>query len=441
MATKAPIHTETSSERDRLLVEIQNRVLWLAMQMVHYANNVRENPGGLKVGGHQASSSSVVTVMTSLYFDFMRAGDRISVKPHASPVYHAIQYLLGNLDQEYLKTLRAFHGLQAYPSRTKDPDPVDSPPAPSASGRWRPTSPLSWTSTPVRTSTREAAGPTLPQPAGRRRARRGGRLEAIAEPSMTDVKNVLWVVDLNRQSLDRVIPGDRVQAWRQMFVANGWQVIDAKYGKRLQAAYAEPNGELLRLAIDEMPNEVYQRLLRVPQATLREWLPRTSRYTEELAKFISRWSDEELQQLIRNLGGHDFAMLREALSRRRWKKGPTSIFAYTLKGWMLPPSETRRTTRSPSRNSRWSSCGPSWASTKTTSGQPLSPTAPPAAVQRDEVQAPVSGQSESRHREYLHPQRLRPRLPGLNVDPADIRPGAHRRVPQPARRGRADRDG
>ena len=337
MATKAPIHTETSSERDRLLVEIQNRVLWLAMQMVHYANNVRENPGGLKVGGHQASSSSVVTVMTSLYFDFMRAGDRISVKPHASPVYHAIQYLLGNLDQEYLKTLRAFHGLQAYPSRTKDPDPVDFSTGSVGLGAVAPNfAALVDEYAGTHLYSRSGPGRRYLSLLGDAELDEGAVWEAIAEPSMTDVKNVLWVVDLNRQSLDRVIPGIRVQAWRQMFVANGWRVIDAKYGKRLQAAYAEPNGELLRLAIDEMPNEVYQRLLRVPQATLREWLPRTSRYPEELAKFISRWSDEELQQLIRNLGGHDFAMLREALSQAALEEGPHVIFAYTLKGWMLP---------------------------------------------------------------------------------------------------------
>lgn len=337
MATMASAQTETSDERDQLLVEIQDRVLWLAMQMVHYANNVRENPGGLKVGGHQASSSSVVTVLTSLYFDFMRAGDRISVKPHASPVYHAIQYLLGNLDQEYLKTLRAFHGLQAYPSRTKDPDPVDFSTGSVGLGAVAPNFAAlvdEYASTHLysRTGTTKRYISLL----GDAELDEGAVWEAIAEPSMTDVKNLLWVVDLNRQSLDRVIPGIRVQAWREMFAANGWTVIDAKYGKRLQAAYAEPNGELLRLAIDEMPNELYQRLLRVPQMTVREWLPRTSRYPEDLARFISQWSDEELQQLIRNLGGHDFAMLREALSQAALEQGPHVVFAYTLKGWMLP---------------------------------------------------------------------------------------------------------
>ena len=123
--TQPPQADAPLEDRDAVLCEIQDRVLWLSMQMVHYANHERENLDGAKVGGHQASCSSVSTVMTSLYFDFMQPGDRISVKPHASPVFHAIQYLLGNLDQGYLKKLRAFHGLQAYPSQTKDPDDVD----------------------------------------------------------------------------------------------------------------------------------------------------------------------------------------------------------------------------------------------------------------------------------------------------------------------------
>ena len=84
MATAIREQTDPYLDRDTILRQIQDRVLWLSMQMVHYANNVRHSPDG-KVGGHQASSASVVTIMTSLYFDYMRGGDRISVKPHASP--------------------------------------------------------------------------------------------------------------------------------------------------------------------------------------------------------------------------------------------------------------------------------------------------------------------------------------------------------------------
>ncbi len=326
-----------SPEPDAILGEIQERVLWLSMQMIYYANEVRPSLDGGKVGGHQASSASVVTVLTSLYFDFMQAGDRISVKPHASSVYHAIQYLLGNLDERYLKTLRAFHGLQAYPSRTKDPDGVDFSTGSVGLGAVAPNF-AALVHDYVATHPYSGLGP------GRRyislvgdaELDEGSVWEAIAEPSMQGQRNVLWVVDLNRQSLDRVIPGIRVRAWREMFAANGWRVVDAKYGKRLQAAFAQPNGELLRTCIDEMPNEVYQRMLRVSPATLREWLPRTSRYPRDMERFVSRWSDQELQDLIRNLGGHDFAMLREALAQTDVSEGPSVVFAYTLKGWRLP---------------------------------------------------------------------------------------------------------
>ena len=337
MATRVPTQVEAASDRDAVLTEIQNRALWLSVQMVHYANDVRVAPDGAKVGGHQASSASVATLMTSLYFDFMRAGDKISVKPHASPFFHAIQFLLGNLEPHYLKTLRGFHGLQAYPSRTKDPDQVDFSTGSVGLGAVAPNF-AALVDEYTRTHLDASPGPSSRyiSVVGDAELDEGSVWEAIAEPAMAGLPNILWVVDLNRQSLDRIIPGIRVQAWRQMFRANGWRVVDAKYGKRLQAAFALPNGELLRDAIDEMSNEVYQRLLRVPPATLREWLPRTSRHPADMEKFIAQWDDVELQRLFRNLGGHDFAMLREAFAETDLSEGPSVVFAYTLKGWMLP---------------------------------------------------------------------------------------------------------
>ena len=292
---------------------------------------------GGKVGGHQASSASVATIMTSLYFDFMRAGDRISVKPHAAPVYHAIQYLLDNLDASYLPMLRQYHGLQAYPSRTKDPDDVDFSTGSVGLGPVAPNfAALVDKYNKAHLFTHSRIDHRYIAIVGDAELDEGSVWEAIAEPEMQGIGNLLWVVDLNRQSLDRVIPGIRVRAWREMFYANGWNVIDAKYGKKLQAKFTEPNGELLRLAIDEMPNEVYQRLLRVPPQRLREWLPRTSRYPRDMARLVARWDDDDLQESFRNLGGHDFAELRDAFSQVDFNSGPNIVFAYTLKGWRLP---------------------------------------------------------------------------------------------------------
>jgi len=105
------------------LEEIERRVLWLSVRMIDYAN--RRGETEIKVGGHQASSASMVSIMTALWFGHIGGEDKVAVKPHASPLYHSIKYLTGELDRSYLTRLRDFGGLQSYPSRTKDPDVAD----------------------------------------------------------------------------------------------------------------------------------------------------------------------------------------------------------------------------------------------------------------------------------------------------------------------------
>src|SRR5271165_3842277 len=112
-------------ERLELLSALAKKVLWLSSWTIHHANHIRPNADGLKVGGHQASSASLSTIMTALYFAVLRPEDRVAVKPHASPNFHAIQYLLGNQSRAMLENFRGFKGAQSYPSRTKDVDDVD----------------------------------------------------------------------------------------------------------------------------------------------------------------------------------------------------------------------------------------------------------------------------------------------------------------------------
>ncbi|MCO6459452.1 MAG: hypothetical protein J5I93_29420, partial [Pirellulaceae bacterium] len=326
-----------ASDRLELLDQIQRRVLWLATQQVHHANCVRPKTVPMKVGGHQASCASIVTIMTTLYFSFLRAGDLLSVKPHGSPVFHALEYLLGNLDAGYLERLRELGGLQAYPSRTKDPDQVDFSTGSVGLGAVAPNF-AALVHTYLRTHQFDpaSAGRRFVSLVGDAELDEGSVWEAIAEPTMAGLRDVVWIVDLNRQSLDRVIPGIRVRCWREMFAANGWEVIDAKYGRLLRAAFDEPDGELLRICVDELSNEAYQRLLRSPPDQLREWLPRKSRYPNELRRLLDRWDDNQLHELFWNLGGHDIPTLEAALAKTSRAAGPSVIFAYTLKGWKLP---------------------------------------------------------------------------------------------------------
>ena len=272
-ASAVPLHEVTESTGvqpdSKLLEDIAQRVLWLSTRIVDAANHDRATGDGVKVGGHQASSASLVTAMTALYFAHLDAPDRISVKPHASPVLHAINYLLGNLDRSYLPTLRAFGGLQSYPSRTKDPDPVDFSTGSVGLG---PAAPLF-----AAVARRYVDAHFGARPASRFIALLGdaeldeGNIwEAIADPATQGLGNVMWIVDFNRQSLDRVVPGIRIQQWRSQFQAAGWHVVEVKYGPRLTAAYAQPGGAALEAWIDAMPNERYQSLFGLDLAGVRE---------------------------------------------------------------------------------------------------------------------------------------------------------------------------
>ena len=323
--------TELKSETGSMdaLAEIERQVLWLSTAIIHHANRVRPNPGGLKVGGHQASSASMVSIMTSLWFRHLRAEDRVSVKPHASPVLHAINYLLGDLDESYLPTLRAYHGLQSYPSRVKDPDPVDYSTGSVGIGA---TAPI-WGAMARRYLSRYLDAGTGRQYSllGDAELDEGAVWEAIVDPGVADLGEVVWVVDVNRQSLDRVVPLIAADRLRGMFTAAGWQVITLKYGRLLQELFTRPGGVALRRRIDAMPNPEYQRLLRCPPDELRRRLPDGD---EPLARLVADLDDSALAAAIRNLGGHDLAALDEAY-RAIDDSRPTIILAYTIKGYGL----------------------------------------------------------------------------------------------------------
>jgi pyruvate dehydrogenase E1 component len=328
-----------------VLGSIQRRVLWLATRMIHEANHVRVTADGTKVGGHQASSASVVSILTALYFGgWLRAGDRVSIKPHASPVFHAIQYLLGNLDRRYLLTLREFGGLQAYPSRTKDPDPVDFSTGSVGLGAAAPLFAAladRYAATHFRSREQAHERRRFVALVGDAELDEGNVWEAIGDETIrgTRLGNVLWIVDLNRQSLDRVIPGIKVQEMEALFEGIGWHVLEAKYGSRLQAVYALPGGAALRMSIDNMPNEEYQELVRLPGAEARARLLSSAptRSHKDLTRCLADIPDDDLPSLLGDLGGHDLRELLEAFKAADAESGrPTVLFAYTMKGWGLP---------------------------------------------------------------------------------------------------------
>jgi pyruvate dehydrogenase E1 component len=330
--TDAVLPAAAAGRPDRaLLRDIEQRVLWLATSIVHAANARRPNDSGVKVGGHQASSASLVSVMTALWFDGLTAADRVSVKPHASPVLHAINHLLGELGASYLPRLREFGGLQPYPSRTKDPDPVDYSTGSVGIGATAPV----WGAIARRYTSAhfdQAPGGRQISLLGDAELDEGAIWECVADPQVQQLGEVLWIVDLNRQSLDRVVPDIATGRWEGMFAAAGWQVLEVKYGRRLQALFDRPDGGALRTRIDGMSNEEYQSLLRAPASALRQ---RLTGDRPEVAAALQNLSDEAIFEVLRDLGGHDLDELA-AVFRAVDNTRPTVLFAYTVKGWGLP---------------------------------------------------------------------------------------------------------
>jgi pyruvate dehydrogenase E1 component len=327
----------SAAERRRMLAAVERKLLWLASWTIHNANHLRPSRDKLKVGGHQASCASVATIMTALFFDVLRPGDRIAVKPHASPIMHAAHYLLGQQRCEALESFRALGGAQSYPSRTKDKGPVDFSTGSVGLGAAM-TLFASLTQDYVRL---HGLVPTDRKPGrmvaivGDAELDEGNVFEALLEGWKYDVRNLWWVIDYNRQSLDRVVPEKLFAKIEQFFGAVGWTVVTIKYGKKLEAAFAEPGGEVLRRWIDDCPNDLYAALTFKGGAAWRSHLESDLGANRFVRALLESHDDEALAGLMTNLGGHDIDAVLEAFKGVQDDR-PHCFIAYTVKGWGLP---------------------------------------------------------------------------------------------------------
>ncbi len=320
-----------------MLRALERKVLWLATWTIHHANHVRENRDGLKVGGHQASCASAATVMTALYFHALRPEDRLAVKPHAAPIFHAVQYLLGRQSREALEHFRALGGAQAYPSRTKDKTPVDFSTGSVGLGVGH-TLFASLVQDYVRLHglMPEGARPgRMIALMGDAELDEGNVFEALLEGWKHDVRNLWWIIDYNRQSLDGVVNDHLFQKIQEFFATVGWKVVTLKYGKRLEAALAGPGGASLRRWIDECPNDLYSALAFQGGVSWRKRLAADLASDPGIALLLQSHDDAALHALMTNLAGHDMASIVEAFDEAR-DDVPHCFVAYTIKGMGLP---------------------------------------------------------------------------------------------------------
>ncbi|WP_297443990.1 transketolase [Acidocella sp.] len=320
------------------LAEIERKLLWLASWMIHHANHGHPNPEGQKVGGHQASCASVTSIMAALYFDALRPQDRVAVKPHAAPVLHAINYLLGRQSLEAIQNLRQFGGAQAYPSRAKDGPEIDFSTGSVGLG-------VALTSFAsliqdyaechglAREGLLKGRSVAI---AGDAELDEGNIYEALLEGWKHGVRDVWWVVDYNRQSLDSVMPDRLFGRFEGLFRDMGWNVLALKYGRQLEAAFARPGGQSLKKWLDDCPNTEYSALTFQGGPAWREALTRDLGRNRYVRAIIYPLSDDTLHTLMTNLAGHDLGTLTETFAKAAQSSRPTLFLAYTIKGNNMP---------------------------------------------------------------------------------------------------------
>lgn len=315
---------------------LETRLRWLSSWTIHNANHIRPKRDGLKVGGHQASCSSMTAIMAALYFHALKPNDKVAVKPHAGPVLHAIHYLLGNQSLDKLQRFRGLGGVQSYPSRTKDTIPVDF-----STGSVG----LGVAVTAFSSLVQDyliAHGQVKEENAGRMIALMGdaeldeGNIyECLIEGYKHDLRNCWWIVDYNRQSLDSTTADRMFRRFDDIIETCGWRVLTLKYGKLQRAAFTRPGGKTLEEWIDSCPNADFAVLTYKGGAAWRERLMADIGTKANVKKLLDSFDDEALAALMTNLGGHCVETLTEAFDSAQDDK-PTLFIAYTVKGYGLP---------------------------------------------------------------------------------------------------------
>ncbi|MAI90906.1 1-deoxy-D-xylulose-5-phosphate synthase N-terminal domain-containing protein [Ponticaulis sp.] len=319
------------------LKTLEQRLLWLSAWMVHNANHLRaKEDGDVKVGGHQASCASMVSIMTALYYHTLRPEDRVAVKPHASPVFHAMQYIMGNQTREKLENFRGWGGTQSYPSRTKDIDDVDFSTGSVGLG----VAATAFSSL-VQDYLAEKSW-AKDRPLGRMVALvgdaeldEGNVYECLQEGWKHDLRNTWWVIDYNRQSLDGVVREGLWEKIEAIFKAFGWRTVVLRHGVLQRAAFEEPGGEILKTWIQDCPNPDYSALTFQGGGAWRKRLMDDIGDQGEVSELLNKRSDEELNTLMNNLGGQCLQTLTDAFDAIQDDK-PTVFLAYTIKGWQTP---------------------------------------------------------------------------------------------------------
>ncbi len=343
--------------------DIRDHVAKGALSMIDWANHKPANAGRKpKVGGHQASSMSSVDLLCALYLHCKRPQDRVAVKPHAAPVLYSLMHLLGVLEPHQMRELRELGGPQPYPTKLKSPRFVDYTTSSEALGVCAAIYDAYGAVHQSRALTQQVGAAPVDARywahCGDGELTEGQCDESLYDAGRWGLDNIVWVVDLNRQSLDRVMDDwGRLDAWvRGKFTGQGWEVLELRWGSRAEALFSVRGGDALRSVIEALPDALFHPLLMLDGSAQRQvllggtdhndpavvhalqWFARRLEATDAqragIRRVLDATGDDALRAGLTHLGGHDLAALITTFQRAACVAGrPTVVVAHTLKGY------------------------------------------------------------------------------------------------------------
>ena len=271
----------------------------------------------------------------------------------------------------------------------------------------------------------------------------GNIYEALLEGWKHDVRNLWWVIDYNRQSLDRVVPELLFAKIEQFFATVGWRVVTIKYGKKLQAAFARARRRGPARLDRRLPERPLRRLVlqgrcRLARASGERSRPQPGHPRRPRRPRRRRSS----AALMTNLGGHDLEAVLEAFHGVADDR-PHCFIAYTVKGWGLPLAghkDNHSGLMTPDQMAALQSAhgvptGEEWS---TDAGLDV----PPERLRRvpGRRAVPRAGSSATTRRRCRCPATLpQGRRAATGLDPGGVRPDHGRARAQRPAAGRADR--
>lgn len=325
-------------EMEKRLHEV---IRWNAMMIVTRANKYFDG-----IGGHISTYASTSHAWESGFNHFFRgkdgdgSGDHIYWQGHASPGVYARAWLEGRLSLEQIEMFRqetGGKGLSSYPHPRLMPDFWEFPSVSMGLGGMTAIHQARFNRYLESRGLCNTTGSRVWYTMGDGESDEPESLSQLSLAAREGLDNIIMTMNCNLQRLDGPVRGNSkiVQELEGRFRGAGWNVIKVLWGSSWDDLFARDSQGLIAARLNSLVDGDEQRIMTADGALIRKELFNTP----ELSELVSQYSDEDLEKLCQDVGGHDFIKLHAAYAQATAHKGqPTAVIIRTIKGYGLGPA-------------------------------------------------------------------------------------------------------